>query len=745
MSFGVLNLLMLVGLAAVALPVIVHLISRRKFDVVQWGAMQFLELGRKTRRRIRIEELLLLLLRMGLLVLLVLALARPWGQGGVFASFGSSTNRDVVLVIDGSYSMGWEGRAVTPYAAAVQWAHELLEGLHGSDTVMVLDARDQVHNITDAPTSHFDDVRRALDDLPEPSGTSNLAVAAGEAVKVLSRTSNVARDVVILTDRQSLPWQLDDATAWSRFDDLCDQPSVRPNVWVVDVTDGESDERGNFAVGRVELSRELSVPGFPIRIRTTIEQSEGVATRRRVSLEVNGQPLEEKTVTINVPAGGTVPVEFEHPFAAVGSYVVAVVLESDNLPGDNRGEAAVVVESGVPVLLVDGDPQRDPVRSETFFARSALSASGNDSPWVVAETITADELDADAIGGHSVVVLANVARLSAAQVGALKDFVSRGGGLAIAPGDRVESEFYNGELFEDGGGLLPAQLGDVKREEDYVLKPVNLESQSLTASWMGRFKTGAGIDLLDARFARWWQLAPATAPADRDAGAPSDASVGAAFETTDPFLVWRNFGSGTVVQLAVPLDADWGTLPSKNDYVPFLHELVFWLAGSSSGRNLDVGMAIQLPLRAGSVIEDWRVVDPNGADHELDPAGDELRPQMSCSETTFPGIYQVIDAVNPERPEFFVVNSDRSESDLTPLDEIDRQQLSENDRLAFVATAAEFQAAAAQDASRTELWWLLMLVVLGLLVSEVVMTRRMVQGGHEAVEALPDEMELVEA
>ena len=65
MNFGFLNVAMLAGLAAMALPVLAHLISRRKFDIVQWGAMQFLQLGRKTRRRIRLEEWLLMLIAFG--------------------------------------------------------------------------------------------------------------------------------------------------------------------------------------------------------------------------------------------------------------------------------------------------------------------------------------------------------------------------------------------------------------------------------------------------------------------------------------------------------------------------------------------------------------------------------------------------------------------------------------------------------------------------------------------------------
>ena len=68
---------MLLGLLGLSLPILAHLLSKRKYDVVHWGAMQFLELGRNARRRIRLEQLLLLLLRMGLIALIAIALARP--------------------------------------------------------------------------------------------------------------------------------------------------------------------------------------------------------------------------------------------------------------------------------------------------------------------------------------------------------------------------------------------------------------------------------------------------------------------------------------------------------------------------------------------------------------------------------------------------------------------------------------------------------------------------------------------
>src|SRR5947209_12929252 len=104
MSF--LNFAMLAGLAGVAIPPIIHLLNRRRYDVVDWGAMQFLQVSETTRRRLLIEEILLMLLRMGLIGLMVLALAIPQATSPFLAAVSGRANRDVVLIFDGSYSMG---------------------------------------------------------------------------------------------------------------------------------------------------------------------------------------------------------------------------------------------------------------------------------------------------------------------------------------------------------------------------------------------------------------------------------------------------------------------------------------------------------------------------------------------------------------------------------------------------------------------------------------------------------------
>src|SRR5438477_435416 len=116
------NVMMLAGLAAVAIPPIIHLLNRRRYEVVDWGAMQFLQVSEVTRRRLLIEELLLMLLRMGLIAALVLAWAGPFAEGWSLSA-GPRPNRDVVLIFDGSASMSFKGTGKSAHEQAKEWAN----------------------------------------------------------------------------------------------------------------------------------------------------------------------------------------------------------------------------------------------------------------------------------------------------------------------------------------------------------------------------------------------------------------------------------------------------------------------------------------------------------------------------------------------------------------------------------------------------------------------------------------------
>src|SRR5438067_9171797 len=132
---------LLFGLAALAIPPIVHLLNRRRFDVVDWAAMQFLQLSERTRKKIFLEQLLLMLVRMGLILILVLGVASPWVRLPWLAQIAPRPNRDAVIILDGSYSMAYAKDGRTAHDAAREWAGEFLNRLQPGDAVAVFQAK----------------------------------------------------------------------------------------------------------------------------------------------------------------------------------------------------------------------------------------------------------------------------------------------------------------------------------------------------------------------------------------------------------------------------------------------------------------------------------------------------------------------------------------------------------------------------------------------------------------------------
>eukprot|EP00913_Durusdinium_trenchii_P028377 g26605.t1 len=766
------NPLLLSGVAlGVALPVLVHLLSKRKFDVVEWGAMQFLEIGRNARRKLRLEQLLLMLLRMALIALLAIALARPWIEGGWFLQNISKQPRDVVLIVDGSYSMGWSEKSSTPHSQAVKFAQRFVADLRAGDNVALIDARDQARLVIETPTSDLARVRRELNDLPPPSGTSNLADAMNKAVQILSSTSNLSREIVVFTDGQAKGWQPDDKGLWALYDKMLDEPSVKPRTWVVEVGPQNTAKRTNFAVENLQLSRELTSVGYPVKIKTKVRLSSGRQTiPRKVFFEVDGQRLAEQTRPITISADREdreESIEFEHRFATAGSHLVSVVIENDNLPGDNRADASVTITEAVPILLVDGDPHPgEPViKSETVFAVAALSPEENPAPWVKAEVVSWKNLDAKlkTLSSYEAVFLANVPRFTDGQIQALSTYANQGGGLFFALGDQVDKTHYNMKLYNKGAGLLPVSLESIEVNKDNTKKVVQVEPASLELSWMQPFKTEGTARFTTARFSHRWKttVADDAPPAANAKGGPKAAAgkngaadvdvslapmVVARLNTGDPFLVSRKQGRGHSMVMAVPIDGDWGTLQGTSDYTPFLHEIVFFLASSKASRNVPSGVPLVLRVPEDADVSRHVFFGPGNTKFPFaEGVKENGQKTLRLNDTSLPGVYQFrrkndkdeLDLTSP--PEYFVVNFDRGESDLTQLSEENREALIDNgdiegDRLAFYREREALTQEMFKDSSRAELWRYLMLFFLVILVFEVVMTRKMVQGGHVMID-----------
>ena len=370
---GFVNPLMLIALSAVTLPIIVELFSRRRHDVVPWGAMQFLQMETRHRRRLRLEEIILLLLRMTAIALLVIAFARPWGTSASWFGSASQQNRDVVIVIDSSQSMGQLQNGRRLHDIAISRANQFLDQLRPGDTAALIDARDVVQPIVNVPTRDFDSVREQVARLADPTGSADLANALQTAATILSSTTNVIRDIVVITDGQSHGWKTSEADTWTRIEDALQTPAVRPRVWLTDVVDRADSHWQNYSLDQLHLSRYETALGLDVRVSAKVHcYGTGPSKPFEIALEIDSIPVPGQQQEISIAPGEETSVQFDAVFENAGSHLVSLAFDvDDRLPADNHAEAVVIASPAMPVLLIDGDPNVDASQAEMYFSQAA--------------------------------------------------------------------------------------------------------------------------------------------------------------------------------------------------------------------------------------------------------------------------------------------------------------------------------------------------------------------------------------
>jgi von Willebrand factor type A domain/Aerotolerance regulator N-terminal len=727
MPFGVLNAVMLAGLAGVSIPVIIHFLNRRRDLIIDWGAMQFLDPGRKARRKIQLTELLLMLARMGLLAAAALALARPyWGGASTTASAGATLGgpaRDLVLVFDGSVGMNRKAGETTTRADAIRAARALVDKLAPGDSAAVLLAGDRVRTVL-APSFDLKAVDAALAALEPKTGrpnafrsvSSDIPAGLMEAFRVLERTQNPAREIVVLTDGRRAAWKPGETGRWVLLRDLHKRLPSAPRIWSLAFGKEAAADVPNGSIAALSVSRGLVTPGLPLTLTAEVRNDGPGPLTTAAELWIDGKAAPGTAQPVGpIPEGGRAPVRIKTSLPIAGSHLLSLRLVSgaDALAEDDEASVAVDAAEALPVLLIDGEPGREPFRGEVDFLRAALSPSGDDSPQVKTTVLTPDHFKPVSLEGQSVLVLANVERLDLNQGGAVSRFLEAGGGVLVAPGDRVDLAYFNNVAW------MPATLGP--RKGDYLArKSVAHPSPSTFAGpVLPTFGQGDAPPLREASLFGYFPLT-----------ARDGSSVSARLDTGDPWVVERPQGKGRVLLVAGPLDAEGGTLPVNPEFVPLTHEWMFHLAGGAEPRVVKPGEALVFPLHPTPPegVTFLPITTPGGQTARAPVTRTVGTARARFEDTAEAGVYRLT------RPDgtiaYATVQPDDRISAPEPLPPEEAVKLAEGWPLRFERDTQHLATdlLSTGESPRRELWRFLVLAALAGLCVEIYLTRKLARG-----------------
>lgn len=714
------NPAMLWGLGAASIPLIIHLLNRRRFREERWAAMRFLLAAlRKNQRRVRIEQWLLLAVRTLVVLLAVLAMARPvleaLGASGLLP--GQRTHW--VLALDGSMSMTREAGETSRFEHARAVAAQVVRAARQGDGVSVVLLGDPPRAVIGAPAFGREAILKELGELTPTHEATDLGASFAKIEEALAASEIPRKHLVVVTDLQ--------AASWNRSKAGADEPLKRSLARLGErrvrssVIDLGSAADANRAVTDLRPSVPVVTPATPLTIQATVRGfGAGSAGEARARLVVDGRTEAESPVSL--AAGEAAAVAFAHQFTAPGDHVIEVQIEPDDLKADDVRRLVVPVRPSVRVLVVDGDPDPEPLQSETGFLVEALSPEpvGDEAPSAIrCEVVDEAQLSGRDLSAYDAVVLADVPRFSEPEAGALEAYLKLGGGVIVLAGDQMVASNYNQLLFAQGRGWLPAELGEVVGDPGRQERPFEFDAlgfrHPIVAAYAGE-PAAVTASLTGVKTRRY--VRPAIPK-----GSP--ARVALAFSSGDPAVIEAPRHRGRVVLVATSADTSWTSWPLHQSFPPVLEQMVLLAAsGRGAERNVRVGQPLGETFPPAGAGASATVRRPAGepATAKVEADGDVSR--LRYDGTDLAGTYSV--AVGPpvDRESVFAANPDPVESDPTKLDASSLRAALPGWDFAYESDWRPLATNAAAVGRRGELHRPLLWGLLGLLLAETFLAGR---------------------
>ena len=730
------------GSAAVSIPIIIHLLAKRRFKRIRWAAIDFLIMAEKeNRRRINIQQLILLILRCLAIFLIGLLLARPYMRPtGLAGVFGAEAPRHRVFILDDSFSMSYTTGATTTFDKArstvirlLEWSYQ--EAPHDRITFLKT-SRPQVPIVSNLTLNEKQllELRSTLERLEPSSSPSHFDDLLVQLVEdLLADPQELNTAVYIVSDFQSNDWlspqssvlspqSSSSGSPLSAFDDW---PELnKPGIVLIQVAEAE---RANVAITALRTTQPQMVATIDSRLMATISNFSSQTFEEqelRVYLNDAAQP------TVRMPAispGQSADVAIDITFPEDDFQQVRVEIPTDSLGLDDQCTTAWRVQSAIKVLLVNGEPSTRTIDDEVAVLRTALHPEGEVFSGVQVAIADESELDNDAgvanLDDVHLLILANVYRLSEETVNRIEAFVAGGGGLAIFLGDQVDAQLYNERLFKNGAGLLPCQLGQVITVTDATSPP------GLTGDWthpMLRVFSGEQNPFLSSlAFWQYFECVPPNTEGDDE----SNVRVVARFSDARqlPAIVESaggESGRGKVLLMTSSADSEWNNWPGRPSYLVAMLEMCQYAARPERTRaHLTAGGSLRVSLDPARYQSEAVLRTPNyPSEPEIalrgEPQADGRAIELHWPTVDQVGVYELLltRANGAQERRLLSAHLDSRESNLASCTEAELRRSAPQIDFEFVSDVAVL--AAKSDEALREFWPALLIGVVMLLMLE---------------------------
>lgn len=682
MSF--LNPLFLFGAFAAAIPILIHLFTRRRPREVRFPSLEFLsEVNQSEIRRLRLKQWLLLLLRVLAILAIALAMARPAMRGSIGPRSRAATS--IVVLIDQSGSMGALGGGAsgagagggTLVAQGRRVVEDLLATLGPEDELMLVPYDRAPHPVTARPSSDVGRMRAAAQSLASTAHVTDHVKALEFASGALNQSRALNRELFWITDFQSVGFAPASGSADVTRFRAPSGPWDRSRVYLIPIA-----PRARANVGLSDAS--LTPSESEVALSVTALAFEANPGDLAVEVRDPGANRELGRGFLNVPERGEASTLL--PLAALPEQGGIASLPEDALPLDNRRVFAAGRAGSITVLIrEDGPPSALRLALEAGSPASGILTEVSDGA-----TFASRARRADAI------VLNDLERLGSAELQAVLDFHRGGGGLFVVLGARADAAFWTPVLRDIGagtvGGALQAPPGSAWR----------LIRSTAGHPVLAGFPARPGEPLSTARF-----------QVIREIRAASGARTLLEFDRAHPALI----EAPHAFVMASSLEPDASDFPVSGVYLPLIHQLVKVLGRGTAATSLLPGQRYSAPAGTGA----WKIEDEGGRTIASELVAERGATRLLSAPLDHPGLYRVLH--DGRLRNTFAVNPDPKEFDLASLDERTMLSSFPSGRAQVLRPGADLARRVREARYGRELWTWFIVIALLLLVAESIIGR----------------------
>ncbi|MBC8183124.1 BatA domain-containing protein [candidate division KSB1 bacterium] len=694
-----LNSAILFGLAAAAIPIIIHFLTRQKAKTIMFSSLRFLKLLEDQQiKRLKVKQVLLLIIRTLIILFIILAFARPTMKGSLFSGIGTTAETSAVIILDNSLSMGIRSGGELLYDKAKKAALDLEAVFNFGDEIYSIYSTTGTPALYEDARFSFETVSKIINKSRLSQNSTDLVSALLKAKGILEKSENACKEIYLITDLQE--------TGIKEIEGLS-LPLLNEDNFKLFVIAVNQKGVNNLVITEVQVANQVIEKGKMFEVLSAIKNVGTEPVRNSmVQVVVEGKRVAQTTVSLE--PGESQTTSFKIIPTKTGLSHGSVLLEDDDLFYDNRRFFTFFVPEQVKVLLI-GDREND-VR----FLQLGLNPSKKNTTQILTDFKTPSQIDFSTLNKYQVLLLSNVSRIEGALLIAIENFIKNGGSIMVFPGNNVDLRHYNEglnkKLFLPFFTETVGQIGS---------KKFNLRLGKIDFShpiFSGVFQA----DKKQIESPKFFFLTKLKTDISHD--------VIIEYSNGEPFLLETSGEKGRTMIFTSAVDPAWSDLYLRGIFVPLIHRCVVYLANNTeneTGGNL-INDELTTSLTGIEKYENFFFQTPENNNIKVIPQISPRGVKIKFEDTYSAGTYSLYHKEKLIRQ--WAVNTNPEESNVSAMDTQQFKEIAGNCKILTYKNGSTLKTEIETTRYGKEFWKYFVVAVLILLVIEMILAREVKHG-----------------